>query len=330
MEPRKRFVYVLKSEDDPKRHYTGLTSDIAVRLHAHNAGRCPHTASGKPWIIDVTRTSRLGQEAEVGHDPNRSARVAPMVSRFVRRSHIQRQEVEMAEIAARRWLLRGLAMMVTALVATTASAQSADTAPRMPVWDASVSGALHNVRASEMRPQPDGLYDYFETQWEPGAQVGRYLTSHLKVELGVRGPMQSSFYETDLVPVPALTGGFGWSSVDVNVRVFSVAPAVTWQFLDNTFAHPYLSVGVAMDVMDVHRFRPARTETDYRGRTGVRYDVPAIDTRDTEFIARPFVAVGSKSYFSNGRWFVRPEIQVGTSKSRVSAVSMRLGVGVDF
>lgn len=50
---RKRIVYVLKSAADPPRYYTGLTSDVGARLDAHNAGRCPHTASGKPWIIDV-------------------------------------------------------------------------------------------------------------------------------------------------------------------------------------------------------------------------------------------------------------------------------------
>jgi predicted GIY-YIG superfamily endonuclease len=53
MEPRKRIVYVLKSEAAPTRYYTGLTSDIAARLEAHNAGRVPHTANGRPWIIDV-------------------------------------------------------------------------------------------------------------------------------------------------------------------------------------------------------------------------------------------------------------------------------------
>ncbi len=46
-------VYVLKSEGAPTRYYTGRTSNLAGRLDAHNAGRCPHTASGKPWIIDV-------------------------------------------------------------------------------------------------------------------------------------------------------------------------------------------------------------------------------------------------------------------------------------
>jgi putative endonuclease len=49
----KRIVYVLKSETDPSRHYTGLTSGLAARLDAHNAGQCAHTASGKPWIVDV-------------------------------------------------------------------------------------------------------------------------------------------------------------------------------------------------------------------------------------------------------------------------------------
>jgi putative endonuclease len=49
----KRIVYVLKSETDPVRYYTGLSSNLAARLDAHNAGHCSHTASGRPWIVDV-------------------------------------------------------------------------------------------------------------------------------------------------------------------------------------------------------------------------------------------------------------------------------------
>jgi predicted GIY-YIG superfamily endonuclease len=48
----KRFVYVLKSRDTSPRYYTGLTSDVASRVAAHNAGRCPHTAGGH-WDVDV-------------------------------------------------------------------------------------------------------------------------------------------------------------------------------------------------------------------------------------------------------------------------------------
>ena len=49
----RRFVYILRSESNPARYYTGLTSDVAARLAAHNAGRCSHTVTGRPWRIDV-------------------------------------------------------------------------------------------------------------------------------------------------------------------------------------------------------------------------------------------------------------------------------------
>ena len=49
----KCIVYVLKSARDPRRYYTGLTSDISARLNAHNAGQCSYTASGRPWEVDL-------------------------------------------------------------------------------------------------------------------------------------------------------------------------------------------------------------------------------------------------------------------------------------
>jgi len=53
MPPAKRFVYILKSEAEPSRYYTGVTSDVANRLICHNEGRCRHTANGRPWQIDL-------------------------------------------------------------------------------------------------------------------------------------------------------------------------------------------------------------------------------------------------------------------------------------
>ena len=49
----KRFVYVLKTKNGPTRYYTGLTSNVAARLAAHNAGECSYTARLAPWIVDV-------------------------------------------------------------------------------------------------------------------------------------------------------------------------------------------------------------------------------------------------------------------------------------
>jgi putative endonuclease len=49
----KRFVYVLRNGETPPRYYTGLTSDVAARCAAHNAGDCSHTSKHRPWAIDV-------------------------------------------------------------------------------------------------------------------------------------------------------------------------------------------------------------------------------------------------------------------------------------
>jgi putative endonuclease len=49
----RRFVYIIRSDFDTSRYYTGVTSNIAVRLAAHNAGRCTHTAKAAPWEIVV-------------------------------------------------------------------------------------------------------------------------------------------------------------------------------------------------------------------------------------------------------------------------------------
>jgi predicted GIY-YIG superfamily endonuclease len=48
----KRFVYLLRSLDSG-RPYVGVTSDVAARLAAHNAGHCTHTARHKPWTVVV-------------------------------------------------------------------------------------------------------------------------------------------------------------------------------------------------------------------------------------------------------------------------------------
>jgi putative endonuclease len=45
----KRFVYILKSINNPTTYYVGITSCMAARLAAHNSGLSPHTAEHRPW-----------------------------------------------------------------------------------------------------------------------------------------------------------------------------------------------------------------------------------------------------------------------------------------
>ena len=61
--PDNRFVYVLRSDRNPRRHYVGLTSDVAARLVWHNAGQNEHTAANRPWHVIVSLEFRRAEAA---------------------------------------------------------------------------------------------------------------------------------------------------------------------------------------------------------------------------------------------------------------------------
>lgn len=50
----RRFVYILRSDIHPERHYVGLTSDVAERLHWHNTGPSGVTRDHRPWSLLVS------------------------------------------------------------------------------------------------------------------------------------------------------------------------------------------------------------------------------------------------------------------------------------
>ena len=47
-------VYIIRSRSDPSRYYAGVTSHVAARIVAHNAGRCQHTSRFTPWELVVS------------------------------------------------------------------------------------------------------------------------------------------------------------------------------------------------------------------------------------------------------------------------------------
>jgi predicted GIY-YIG superfamily endonuclease len=48
-----RFVYILRSDSDPSRHYVGRTSNVDDRLDWNNAGPSGYTVQHRPWSIVV-------------------------------------------------------------------------------------------------------------------------------------------------------------------------------------------------------------------------------------------------------------------------------------
>jgi putative endonuclease len=57
------YVYILSSQAEPSRHYTGLTEDLESRLRAHNAGQVPHTAKYRPWKIETAIAFQCREKA---------------------------------------------------------------------------------------------------------------------------------------------------------------------------------------------------------------------------------------------------------------------------
>jgi predicted GIY-YIG superfamily endonuclease len=45
----RRFVYIIKSIAVADEYYVGVTSDVDLRLQAHNEGLSAHTSRHRPW-----------------------------------------------------------------------------------------------------------------------------------------------------------------------------------------------------------------------------------------------------------------------------------------
>jgi len=58
------YVYILESESNPDRHYTGFTCNLRTRLKAHNSGQLPYTAKHRPWRVDVAIAFRSKSRAQ--------------------------------------------------------------------------------------------------------------------------------------------------------------------------------------------------------------------------------------------------------------------------
>jgi predicted GIY-YIG superfamily endonuclease len=57
------YVYVLESQNEPGRHYVGLTDNLGRRLKRHNAGAVSHTSRFAPWSIRAAVAFRSRHQA---------------------------------------------------------------------------------------------------------------------------------------------------------------------------------------------------------------------------------------------------------------------------
>jgi len=189
-----------------------------------------------------------------------------------------------------------------------------------PRWDLSGSLGMLNISTADSGRSWRGWDQRFEYR----ADLGRYWTTHARTELSVGTSNGWEDYEVAPFPVPGVPAPI-YAATDIERRLTTVAPAVTWQFRENAFMHPYVSGGVKIGILEEHRLR---TPDLYRfGPQGAL--VPPLDERTTRVLARPFVAGGFKSYISRSA-FVRTEGRVGVGSTGPRQVSILAGVGFDF
>lgn len=187
-------------------------------------------------------------------------------------------------------------------------------------WDVSAGVGARFFDGSDLG---DG-YANWNGAWQPRVQVGRYLTPHLKVEVIAGSPMTYNFYVDEPVQLPGLTAPV-FAFAEHRSRVFSITPLITYQFLENSFAHPFVSAGLDVGVLAERTIRPQQT----RRLNGLTYTVPAAGSVRDAVLLRPVVAAGFKTYF-NERVFVRPEGGLAFSRPGATQFNLRLDVGVDF
>ena len=59
-----KYVYLLQSEADSGRHYTGSTTDLKRRYKEHNDGKSTHTNKYRPWKLKMYFAFSDGEKAD--------------------------------------------------------------------------------------------------------------------------------------------------------------------------------------------------------------------------------------------------------------------------
>ena len=184
-----------------------------------------------------------------------------------------------------------------------------------PKFDGGSGFSLLWVRDADVGDDGDGSLGAYQARLD----VGRYWTPHVRI--GVSAASGPRFRTTALDYVAANGRSFP-TLVVTTTRLLTLAPGLTYQFGDNQFLHPYVTGGLQIDLLRLHRERNPDT-------VRVAAPVPRIDQRQTAVHARPFAAVGLKGYF-NRRVFVRPEVLAGFGPGGLRQFTLHLGAGADF
>ena len=206
----------------------------------------------------------------------------------------------MKNSAIRRIVVTAVAVLMSADAFAQVAAQVPAAAIRK--WDA-IGGFGLRFGAEDDAAVPTG-------EWN--AELGRYWTPHLKTSVTLSTTGASVYGGTYTLQTFTQTekessgAGFGGT--------------VAYQFLDNVFAHPYVIAGM----------RIASVSEISRTYSGSSLRLLSTTTLPSHLEGRPIFGGGFKSYFDNGRAFMRSELVLAIGPQGASHPVLRFGAGVDF
>ncbi len=209
------------------------------------------------------------------------------------------------------------------LCAPTAWAQSVTAS--QPVSRVDVTGIVAWLNANKSGLSEDGYNDWYNRAAFGGAGVGWYWTDHLKTEVdaGVssRVSLRSIESSSDSRQQRIIYDEYGFATRRIGF-------AQHYQFGRNVWFHPWVSAGVDLTWEQIDETEgPIQIFDNVTHQSHQEPGEGALPRR-TEFTARPFGALGFKTYMAP-RTFFRTDMKF-VFRGGVDEVLVRFGLGVDF
>ena len=216
------------------------------------------------------------------------------------------------------------------LIAGTAEARQSPApgkAPdEQPKWDFGVTAGLLEVRPEDYNAAYGDDW-FFEGRY--AASIGRYWTRNLKTEIEFAASGEGKRYVQEYALLPGAPQPYPYSYEQFH-RIQHTTARVVYQFLDNAWAHPWVSAGVIYEADRQHQFLPARYQYNNDPRTGP----PLMLARETRTAATTdhrvggSIGFGSKFYVSTDS-YVNTGLIVSRTKP-TTTISFIAGFGIDF
>lgn len=213
------------------------------------------------------------------------------------------------------------------LAAGVADAQPASAQPEQPRWDLSFSAGLFQARPEESDSQN---YDDWYSEGRYTIGVGYFWTEHFKTEIEFAHTSEGSRYDQGFSTIPGSGQVFPYSFEKFH-RIQHTSVRAVWQFLDNSWVHPYVNSGFVFE-SERHRYHVPeqfRFPPDPRGTTPPVLLRPEFDSgKISDYRGGVAVGGGAKFYVSPNA-YINTGVQVTYAKPSTT-VSFIAGIGFDF